>query len=302
MPLDLRLTNHPAKIGRAREAYGVCDHRRWLTRSARAGSDLFGSGAGAEQTPGADDARNGRCRTVRRLAMGAASEVFQPEILAGQEVKASQEVRISSDFADVIPLGEGQVALVLGDVYGKGHKATLCVSQTQSALRRILSECAHPACALSQLNCYLCGCFGLLGVGPVVTLSLAVVDVGAGTAVCACAGSEPPLILRANLGLEAVNAGRVALGVDASRAFRAVDFHMGTGDALLMATDGITGAYRADGSRDLLSYEGMAGLALDAFRAGGPPGQMARAVLDGAGTFAGGTLHDDASVLVAILR
>jgi len=58
-----------------------------------------------EQTPSANVAPNGRCRTVRRLAIGAASKVFQPAALAGQEAAADQEVRTGSDFADVIPLG-----------------------------------------------------------------------------------------------------------------------------------------------------------------------------------------------------
>ena len=166
-----------------------------------------------------------------------------------------------------------------------------------------LSECAHPACVLGQFNRYLCGS-GPPAASPVVALSLAVVDVAAGTAVCACAGSEPPLILRAGGSMEAVNAGSVPLGVDAGRTFPAVDFFLEAGDALLMATDGITEAGRANGSdcTNLLCYEGMARLALSAFGAGGPPGKIARAVLDRAQAFTGGTLHDDASVLVAIQR
>ena len=97
-----------------------------------------------EQTPSANVAPNGRCRTVRRLAIGAASKVFQPAALAGQEAVADQEVRTGSDFADVIPLGGGRVALVLGDVGSKGQVVARCVPQALRALRLILSECAHP--------------------------------------------------------------------------------------------------------------------------------------------------------------
>ena len=212
MPYELRLTNYSAKSGREREAYGFCDHRRRLTRPVRNGSDHFGRRAGMEQTPGADEAPNGLCLPVRCLAMGAASEVFQPEALAGQEV------RVSNDFADVIPLGGGRVALVMGDTGSKEQGVAMCVPQALRSLRLILSECTHPACALGQLNHYLCG-LNLRPAGPGVALSLAVVDVAAGTAVCACAGSEPPLILRADGGMEAVNAGRIALGVAAGRTF-----------------------------------------------------------------------------------
>ena len=305
MPNELKPAAHPAMSGLERRAYGLCDHRRRLTRPVGNGSDHFGRRGGLEQTPSADAALNGLCLPlpVRCLAMGAASKVFQPEAPAGQGVAAGREVRSGSDFADVIPLGGGRVALVLGDAVGQGQVAARCVPQALRALRLILSECAHPACALGQLNHYLCG-LDLPSAGPVVALSLAVVDVRAGTAVCACAGSEPPLLLRAGGIMEAVNACRVPLGVDAARTFPAVDFLLGAGDALLMATDGITEAGRANGSesKDILCYEGMARLALSAFGAGGPPGKIARAVLDGAQAFAGGTLHDDASVLVAIQR
>jgi len=303
MPTELKPAARPAKSGREREVYGFCDHRRWLTRPVRNGSDHFGRRAGMEQTPSANVAPNGRCRTVRRLAIGAASKVFQPAALAGQEAAADQAVRISSDFADVIPLGGGRVALVLGDVCGKGQVAALYVSQALNALRLILSEHTPPARALDRVNRYLCNtelpvtCLS-------VALSLAVMDVGTGEVVCACAGSEPPLILRAGGSMEAVNTGSVSLGVEARRTFQAVDFLLGAGDALLMATDGVTEVGRANGSKskDILCYEGMARLALDAFSAGGPPGRIARAVLDGAQAFSGGPLHDDASVLVAIQR
>lgn len=231
---------------------------------------------------------------IRQLALGAASEICPREALAGQEV------RFESDFADVIPLGAGRIALVLGDVRVTGPPAALCVPQVLSTLRQILREPVQPACALNLLNRSLCRS-GLPAGCPSVALSLLVVDVETGKTVSACAGSEPPLILRAAGSVEAVNSGRVPLGVNTEQTYRTVDFLLGKGDALLLATDGITEAGRqsCDGGSDL-SYEGLVGLAVDAFEAGIPPGQIARTVLGGAKEFAGGRLHDDASVLVAI--
>ena len=193
------------------------------------------------------------------------------------------------------------MALILGDVDSKSQVVAQCVPQVLHALRLILSVCAETACALSQWNRYLCG-LGPPTVSPVVTLSLAVVDVGVGTALCACAGSETPLILRAGGSVEAVNAGIRGLGADMEWTCREVDFFLGEGDALLMTTDGLTKAQHVNvsGHPEILSYEGMTGLALNAFGAGGPPGRMARSVLSGAKAFSGGRFHDDATVLVAI--
>ncbi len=293
MSAELKPISDPPKHRPQRAANGLCDHRR---RNLPAGlaRDRSRGEAGVRQAHGADEAWNDSCN-VRQLAMGAASEVCPLEALAGQEVL------FGSDFADVIPLGAGRVALALGDVGITGLAAALCVPQVLSALRGILREPIQPACALSRLNRFLCRS-GLPAGCPFVALSLLVVDVETGKTVAACAGSEPPLILRADGSVEAVNSGRVPLGVDSGQTYRMVDFLLGKGDALLLATDGITEARRAncDGGIDFLSYEGLAGLAVDAYGAGRPPGQVARTVLDGARAFVGGPLQDDACVLVAI--
>jgi len=76
----------------------------------------------------------------------------------------------------------------------------------------------------------------------------------------------------------------MALGIEARRTYRSVDFRLGKGDALLLATDGITKAQQGGSqiSTHSLRYEGLTELALEAFGLGGSPGRMARAVLRGA--------------------
>jgi serine phosphatase RsbU (regulator of sigma subunit) len=266
----------PPKHRPLRAVYGLCDHRR--------------EGHGADET--CPDSRD-----IRQLVMGAAYEVRPLEDSAGHEVP------FGSDFADVIPLGAGRVALVLGDVGAAGRTVALCVPQVLHALRLILREHAEPACALDQLNRSLCRS-GLPAGCPFVALSLIVVDVETGRTESACAGSEPPLILRAGGSVEAVNSGRVSLGVNSGQTYRMVDFILGIGDALLLATDGIAMAERmnCDRGSEFLGYEGLVGLARDAFGPGRPPGQIARTVLDGARAFVGAPLQHDACVLVAIRR
>lgn len=294
MYFDLRPARRLTDDGPEQGASGHHDHKR-LARPGAAGSGSPERGARGGQSSEVDETRGDRRTPIRCLAMGAASEVGRPETFAGQALRAS------SDFADVVPLGRGRIALILGDVCSGDRAATRRVPQILSALRPMLGGHAHPADALGALNRALCGADSPAAYRPVL-LSLAVLDVGTGEAACACAGSEPPLILRSGGSVEAVNAGTMGLGVDAKWAYRAVDFLLREGDALLLATDGVAGAGRARGgeSGESLSCEGLAGLALDAFRAGGPPGQVARSVLAGAKAFAGGALRDDASVLVAV--
>jgi hypothetical protein len=297
---ELKPISDPPKHGPQRAAYSLCDRRR-LNLPADVARNHSRGETRVRQAHGADETWNDACDIwndacdIQQLAMGAASEVCPLGVLAGQQVM------FGSDFADVVPLGAGRVALALGDVGVTGLTAALCVPQVLYALRRILREHVQPACALDQLNRSLCRA-GLPAGCPFVALSLLVVDVETGKTVSACAGAEPPLILRAEGGVEAVNSGRVPLGVDSGQTYRTVDFLLGKGDALLLATDGITEAGRAncDGGSAFLSYEGLVGLAVAAFGADRAPGQVARTVLDGARAFVGGPLQADASVLVAI--
>ncbi len=239
------------------------------------------------------------------LDVGVMFDVCPPKDLADPQ-------RTAGDFADVVPLHGDWVALFLGDACGQGAAAALAVPQALYALRQLLnaatgisgshpSDCHRdPAYTLKRLNRYLCSP-ALPAACASVSLSLALLNTKTGETRCACAGSEPPLILRANGQIETVSAGRMALGVEVGKEYRSVDFRLGKGDVLLLATDGITKARKANcgESGTSLRYEGLAELALKAFHGGGSPRRMARTVLSGAREFAGGTFHDHASVLVA---
>ena len=248
------------------------------------------------------------CSTVSCLDVGVMFDVYLPKDLADPQ-------KTGGDFADVVPLQGDWVALFLGDASGQGAAAALAVPQALYSLRQLLSETPgtfgnsslkfsrDPAHTLKRLNRHLCGPT-LPAACKSVSLSLAVLNTKTGEARCASAGSEPPLILRARGQIETVSTGRTALGIEAGREYHTVDFLLGKGDALLLATDGITQARKANegGSHTSLRYEGLTELALEAFSLGGSPGRMARAVLSGAREFASGTFHDHASVLVAARR
>lgn len=262
--------------------------------------------------------RPGAASGTSCLEVGVMFDVCLPKDQINPQHFDSQKA--GGDFADVVPLHGDWVALFLGNACGQGAAAALAVPQALYSLRQLLSGTPgtfgnyssgkqssdfyrDPAHTLKRLNRHLCGP-ALPAACASVSLSLAVLNTKTGETVCACAGSEPPLILRARGPIETVNAGRVALGVENGRTYHSVEFLLGQGDALLLATDGVTKARKANesGGHTSLRYEGLTGLALEAYRLGGPPGRMARAVLRGAREFAGGVFHDHASVLVAARR
>ena len=110
------------------------------------------------------------------------------------------------------PLGDGRVALVVGDVTGKGLAAATHTAEVKFALRAILHEHPEPARALARLNRFLMQAQPGGAELPLVAVSLAVVDTRTGEAAVASAGAEYPLLLRAGGAAEEVREGGMLLG------------------------------------------------------------------------------------------
>ncbi len=115
---------------------------------------------------------------------------------------ALEEAQVGGDFFDVFTLDSGKVALVVGDVSGKGLAAATCTAEIKYALRAFLRENITPALALARLNNFMCDARRQNDWDEDVfsALAVAVVDAAAGTAMGALAGAEPILRLRAGGG------------------------------------------------------------------------------------------------------
>ena len=66
-------------------------------------------------------------------------------------------VETSGDYHDVIPLADGRLALVVGDVSGHGLGAALYMTSARAALHTLLRSHDDPLELLGDLNAYLCG-------------------------------------------------------------------------------------------------------------------------------------------------
>ena len=63
---------------------------------------------------------------------------------------------VGGDFYDVIPLADGRVAFVVGDVTDKGVPAALVMSATRSILRASVQRLIEPGDVLERVNDHLC--------------------------------------------------------------------------------------------------------------------------------------------------
>jgi PAS domain S-box-containing protein len=235
-------------------------------------------------------------------------DAFPGLAVASRYQAALQEANVGGDFYDAFRLLSGRIALVVGDVSGKGLAAAGRTAEIRHALRAFLREGggeteADAARAVARLNNFVCDAQRLdaPGADAFTVLSLALVDPASGAATFVLAGAEPALLLRADGGaVDLVESGGLILGVEPGESYEAVSERLLPGDTLLMATDGITEARRGN---DFFGLDGMAAAAAEAARrSSGAVGPMSHAIVEVARAFADGLLRDDACLLLAQRR
>ena len=98
--------------------------------------------------------------------------------------------QVGGDWYDVIELGAGRTALVIGDVMGRGVRAAAIMGQVRAAVRAFARLDLRPADMLELLD----GVVRDLGEDQIVTCVYAIYDPTDGTLVYANAGHLPPLL------------------------------------------------------------------------------------------------------------
>jgi serine phosphatase RsbU (regulator of sigma subunit) len=175
-----------------------------------------------------------------------------PEV-AGYDFAAHYKaaLEVGGDYYGFIPLGDGRLAVAVGDVAGKGISAALLMAKLSSDTRFSLLTEAEPAQAVTKLN-------GLLyeftsEADRFVTLAVVLVDPAKHTATMVSAGHDSPLLYRAgNPRLEEVLPNNVAglpLGIMAGYPYESCQVGLQPGDCLLVFTDGVTDSLNIKGEK-----------------------------------------------------
>ena len=214
-----------------------------------------------------------------------------PGLEFGRVLETAREAElIGGDFSDVFFVDEAHVAVLIGDVAGKGVRAAGRTETVRTAVRAFAMIDPSPAFVLRKTNELLLSGLEPPGGSEFVTACLIVLDVRNGHVAHSNAG-HPPLVHAGPFScgmLETIHG--VPLG---SWQWDYVDGHvtLALGDCLVFYTDGVTEARRDD---ELFDKERLVA-AVAALR-NGPPQALAEGVLAAAVAFAG-ELHDDLLVL-----
>lgn len=205
--------------------------------------------------------------------------------------QAAAGFQVGGDFYSAWPVADGRLALLVGDVSGKGVEAAGMTAMVRYMAEALSQHRPSPADLIDELNALL---HPRMPDGSLVTLVLAVVDTAAGTLRWCSAGHPPPVLIGADGGTTMLDDPGPPCGAFAGATFRESVEPFNNGDLLFLYTDGITEARRQ--GREF-GEEGL----LDALRdaSGEEPAQLARSVYAAARTWCGGRLTDDVAIAVA---
>ena len=175
-----------------------------------------------------------------------------PPVIAGLELAGYnlQCRTVGGDYFDYLPFGDG-LALVVGDVAGKGMPAALLMASLQAhtqAITELGGEVGgDPASVVSKLNRaitkYTPG-------NRFVTFFLAVFNPLDSTLTYCNAGHNPPLLIRSDGSVERLEEGGTVLGLFAGAAFQDKTIRFDPGDFLILYSDGVVEACSANGEEE----------------------------------------------------
>lgn len=218
--------------------------------------------------------------------------------LAARYLVAGDDQAAGGDWFDAVPLPDGSVALVTGDVVGHGARASAVMGQLRAVLTACLLEGHGVSAALARLDRYV----ARVPSAVATTVCLAVLDPASGGLSYACCGHPPPLLLGADGRARYLPVEQgVPLGT-AGATPPAAEVFLGPGEMVLLYTDGLV--ERQDRSLP----EGMEQLAVYAGDAllRGPEHMMAAAAVDRVCRLSMERMtrdgyHDDVSLIAAQL-
>jgi serine phosphatase RsbU (regulator of sigma subunit)/anti-sigma regulatory factor (Ser/Thr protein kinase) len=149
---------------------------------------------------------------------------------------------VGGDFYDVIPLADGRVGFVVGDVTDKGVPAALVMSATRSVLRASAQRIIEPGAVLERVNEHLCPD---MPAKMFVTCLYGVLDPKTGLLRFANAGHDVPYVKTAD-GVGELRARGMPLGLMPGSAYEEKETTLQPGDSVLLHSDGIVEAHDRD--------------------------------------------------------
>lgn len=167
-----------------------------------------------------------------------------PEVAGYELAGMTKPIRfVGGDYYNVVRVDPNHIALCIADVAGKGLPAALLMSSFQAALRPLMAQRLDPRELCGRLNRILCE---LTPVGKFISFFYAVLSPSERRLTYCNAGHNPPLLIEAGGRSSELNAAGAVLGQFPNWHYEQSDLQMGSGDKLVVFTDGLVEACNVD--------------------------------------------------------
>jgi serine phosphatase RsbU (regulator of sigma subunit)/PAS domain-containing protein len=206
---------------------------------------------------------------------------------------ATEHVDVGGDFYEVSSLPGRRIALLIGDVSGKGLEAASLAALAKNAIKAYAYEGHDPAAVLARANRLV---YRNSPPRSYVTVFFGILDPAGGRLLYGRAGHPPPMIRRGTGEVELLEGGSGVLGLGVDE-FEVFETFLGPEDVLVMYTDGVTEARRGG---EFFQEEGLGAFLVDS--ATTRARMLPQALLNLLTAYSGGVLRDDVAVVAVGLR
>uniref|UniRef100_A0AAU3GWL6 protein-serine/threonine phosphatase n=1 Tax=Streptomyces sp. NBC_01401 TaxID=2903854 RepID=A0AAU3GWL6_9ACTN len=200
--------------------------------------------------------RAGAAENERELSLGLQRSMrpsLGPDVpglaVAARYIPTGGGLQVGGDWYDVIPLPNGRIALVIGDVQGHDVRAAGLMGQLRIALRAYASEGHRPDAVLSRASRFLSGLTETYDpldgedqsdATRFATCLYAEADPTTGTLDVARAGHPDPVVISVD-GTAVIRqtAGGLPLGVEKDADYPTTRVVLGSGETIMLCTDGL---------------------------------------------------------------
>ena len=210
----------------------------------------------------------------------------------GALYQASAGSQVGGDLYNVWTLPGGKVAVLVGDVSGKGVEAAGITAMVRHMTEGLSTHEQDPGCLVGQLNDLL---WPRLPDASLVTMVLGVIDPEEDTLRWCSAGHPPPLLVTDGREVRPLDDPDPPCSAFPDTAFRTHTERFAPGDLLFLYTDGLIEARRGELE---FGERGVREALLEAVEE--PPNALARSVYSAARVWCEGKLNDD--VAIAVVR
>jgi PAS domain S-box-containing protein len=197
-------------------------------------------------------------RTLQRSLLPPELPAIPGIELSARYHPAGEGMDIGGDFYDVFSQADGDWAVIIGDVCGKGVEAAAVTGLARYGLRAILHNGQSVGEALEALNDEMRTTSGTPTFCTVAYAQLSPAE-GSVAAKVVCAGHPTPLVLRATGEVERAGAPGTLIGVLEDLELDPQSILLGPGDALFLYTDGVVAGLAGEEAAEALLSGFLAG-------------------------------------------